>query len=183
MKTPLEKILFESDDMEIEDIKKEIDKLIVQKKRWLGTHHPDNKVRVEAFRSSGLTIGKDVFISMGMVVLGYERVYIGDRVAFGNGVSLITGSKPNNSLLNYHYQVQQCIKEKPIKIGEDSWIGTGTTILPDIEIGKMSIIGANSLVNRNVEEYSVYAGSPIRLIRRLDKEYADIRQYYPEELI
>jgi maltose O-acetyltransferase len=54
----------------------------------------------------------------------------------------------------------------PVTIGEGSWIGARVTILPGVQIGKMCVVGAGSVVTHDVEEYSVVAGNPARLIRR-----------------
>ena len=126
-KTNLEKLLYHSDGMSIKKIRELLENMVIQKQRWIGTNHPDSKVRKEAFRVSGLEIGDDVFISIGLVVLDSQKynpiVTIGNRVAFGNYVSLIGGSGPNNSLLQYNsYVKKRCIKEAPILIKEDEWM-------------------------------------------------------------
>jgi maltose O-acetyltransferase len=56
-----------------------------------------------------------------------------------------------------------------IKIKHDSWIGAGSVILPNVEIGCMSIVGAASLVNKNVDEFSVVVGNPARFIKAIEK--------------
>jgi len=165
----LEKILFYSDEMSIEEIKNLISPLIIQKKRWLGTNHPDNKVRIEAFKQSDVNIGEEVFISLGMIISGYkEKVTIGNRCAFGNYVSLITSSSPNKSeLTKNNYVKEHCIKESPIFIEDDCWIGSGSIILPGIKIGKNSIVGAGAVVDKDVKSYSIVVGIPAKLIKYL----------------
>jgi acetyltransferase-like isoleucine patch superfamily enzyme len=54
----------------------------------------------------------------------------------------------------------------PIEIGEDVWIGTHVVILPGVRIGKGAIIGAGSLVNRNIPEYEIWGGVPARFIKK-----------------
>ena len=116
--------------------------------------------------------GEDVFISIGMVVLDdYENlVKIGDRSAFGNNVSLIAASSPNNSQLkDIPFVQQRYIKNEPITICNDCWLGSQVTVLPNVTIGSHSIIGAGSVVVKNVPPYSVFAGVPAKLIRTLKK--------------
>lgn len=173
MKTNLEKLLFNSDNMSIKQIQDLLKGIRVQKQRWLGTHHPDSNVRREAFRASGVKIGKDVFISIGMVVLDDYRhnVKIGDRVAFGNYVSLISASAPNKSLLrNISYVKEKLIKYAPITIKNDVWVGSGAIILPGVTIGEKSLIGANSLVIKDIRPYSMVVGSPAKLIKTMENE-------------
>ena len=59
------------------------------------------------------------------------------------------------------------IKDEPIIIEDEVWIGANVTILPGVRIGKCSVIGAGSVVTKDVEEYSIYAGVPARKIRQL----------------
>ncbi len=170
-KTEFEKLLFYSDGMSISEIKENLKKLIVQKQRWFGGFHPDSKIRREAFLSSGINIGKDVFFSVGTVILDdYKKIVtIGDRVAFGNNVSLIAASGPNNSLLsNIEMVKEKYIKTLPISIGCDVWIGTGVLVLPGVSIGEKSIIGAGAVITKDVEPYSVIAGIPGRIINKID---------------
>ena len=166
------KIFYESDGMEEEEILDKLKTLFVQKQRWIGTHHPDSVVRRLAFKTSGVDVGEDVFISIGMVVLdAYENlVKIGDRSAFGNNVSLIAVSDPNNSQLkDIPFVQQRYIKNEPITICSDCWLGSQVTVLPNVTIGSHSIIGAGSVVVKNVPPYSVFAGVPAKLIRTLKK--------------
>ena len=170
--SPFETLLFHSDGMSVEEIKRLLQQLIVQKQRWLGTFHPDSRVRCEAFRASGVEIGRDAFISIGLVVLdSYQPIVkIGNRVAFGNHVSLIAASSPNNSLLCDHPEVaNRYIVTLPISIEDDVWVGTGAIILPGVTIGEKSIVGAGSVIREDVPPYSVVAGVPARVIRTLEE--------------
>ncbi len=56
---------------------------------------------------------------------------------------------------------------KPIKIGNDVWIGGGSIILPGVTIGNNVVIGAGSVVTKNIEDNVVIAGNPARVIRKL----------------
>ena len=58
---------------------------------------------------------------------------------------------------------------KPIKIGNDVWVGGGAIILPGVAVGDGSTVGAGSVVTHDVEPYTVVAGNPARMIRRLSK--------------
>jgi acetyltransferase-like isoleucine patch superfamily enzyme len=57
----------------------------------------------------------------------------------------------------------------PISIGDDTWIGGAVVICPGVKIGNNSVIGAGSVVTKNVEAYTVVAGSPAKVIRRLER--------------
>jgi maltose O-acetyltransferase len=87
-------------------------------------------------------------------------------VAIGPNVTLVLSSDANNSKL---MEIIPPIVGSVI-IREDSWIGAGTIILPNVEIGRMAIIGAASLVTKNVEEYSVVVGNPARFLKKVEKK-------------
>jgi acetyltransferase-like isoleucine patch superfamily enzyme len=164
------KIFYDSDDMKEEEILQKLNTLLVQKQRWIATNHPDGNVRSLALKVSGVDVGKDVFISIGIVVLdAYENlVKIGDRCAFGDNVSLIAASGPNNSRLkDIPFVQQRYIKKSPITIGSDCWIGSKVTVLPNVTIGSHSIIGAGSVLHNDVPDYSVFAGVPAKFVRTL----------------
>ena len=55
-------------------------------------------------------------------------------------------------------------------IHDDVWIGEMVSVLPDVEIGRGAIIGANSVVTKSVPEYSIVAGNPAKIIKRFDFE-------------
>lgn len=172
LESNLARLLFNSDGMSMDEVRDLLKDIIIQKQRWLGTHHPDSRIRSEAFRASGIKIGGDVFISLGMVILDDYRplVSIGDRTAFGNYVSLVAASGPNNSLLKKLPEVNRYIKYKPITIENDIWVGSGVIVLPGVTIGEKSIIGAGAVVTRDIPPYSIAAGTPARVIESLGKK-------------
>ena len=167
-RTAFERLMFESDGMKAQEIARLLRQLVVQKQRWIGGFHPSSAVRRAAFKASGVKVGKDVFISIGMVVLdGYQKIVsIGDRVAFGNYVSLVAASAPNDSVLSRDPALRTgAIKTAPIAIGKDAWIGTGAIVLPGVTIGARAVVGAGAVVRENVPPGAFVAGVPARLIR------------------
>lgn len=89
---------------------------------------------------------------------------LGDRVSVAPNVMLCLVSHPNYS------KIRQLIKNKPrrIIIKDDAWIGAGAIILPDIEIGECSIVAAGAVDTHNVPAYTVVAGNPARVIKRIE---------------
>ncbi len=171
-RTATERILYDSDVLSMDEIRTLLRTLVVQKQRWIGTFHPNSKIRAEAFRVSGVEVGEDVFISIGMVILdGYKpMVKIGARAAFGNYVSLVASSAPNDSQLKDIPEIaERMIKTAPIAIGADAWVGTGAVILQGVSIGEKAIIGAGAVVTKDVPAYSVVAGVPAKVIRKIRK--------------
>ena len=92
-------------------------------------------------------------------------VYIGDNVMMGPDCICYSRnhefSRIDVPMINQGFQ-----EEKPIIIGNDVWIGGRVTILPGVKIGNGAIIGAGSVVTKNVEDFSIVAGNPAKLIRK-----------------
>jgi len=128
-------------------------------------HCPSNGIRIKALRLSGFDIGEKVYVGQDLIIASpiSEKscgLIIGDRVAIGPRVTIVLSSDANWSNL---MDTREYIKSN-VLIGDDSWIGACVTILPGVTIGRMSIVGAGAVVNRNVPDYSVVAGVPARVI-------------------
>lgn len=111
-----------------------------------------------------ITLGKDVFINSGCHFQDQGGIEIGDGSLIGHNVVLATINhdlRPAFGRKN-HY--------KPIKIKDHVWIGSNSTILQGITIGEWAVVGAGSVVTRDVESYTIVAGNPARVIRRLTEE-------------
>lgn len=93
-----------------------------------------------------------------------NRIYIGDYTAIASNVGLMSG---NHDL----YDLRLQIEGEPIRIGKYCWIGMNTVILPEVELGDFTIVGAGAVVTKSFPEgYCVIAGNPARKIRDLDRE-------------
>lgn len=142
-------------------------------KKWLASYHPNYQIRNLFFKTTGVKIGKDTFINIGVIIIDDRfskdvEIKIGERVAISPGVIIISSSAPNKSILNKNNYVQNnLIKTQDITIEDDVWIGAGAILLPGIKIGKESIIGAGSVVTENVPERSIVVGIPAKVIRRI----------------
>jgi len=108
-----------------------------------------------------LTIGNDTFISQNVVISG--SVSIGNNSLIAGYVSIIDANH-NYSDINNNINLQGGNKSD-IKIGNDVWIGTHSVILQGIQIGDHSVVGANSTVTHDIDDYSVAAGSPAKVIK------------------
>ena len=113
-------------------------------------------------RPKNVTIGKNVTVMNGVLMMSAGGITIEDNVMIAANVQLIS-----NNHDPYDRYVITC---KPILIKEGAWIGAGATILPGVTIGKYAIIGANSLVSKDIPDYGVAVGSPAKVIKYLEKE-------------
>lgn len=92
------------------------------------------------------------------------NVTIGNNVLMGPDVILMTTA---HAFEDPHViiRLQGALPVRPIIVEDDVWIGTRVTILPGVTIGKGAVIGANSLVTKDIEEYSICGGVPAKHIR------------------
>jgi maltose O-acetyltransferase len=109
---------------------------------------------------SNIHLGTRVFFNFNCTVLDVCEVRIGDYTLFGPGVQILTPLHPLNADLRRTQEYG-----KPIEIGTDVWVGGGALILAGVHIGSRTIIGAGSVVTRDVPEGVLAAGNPCRVIR------------------
>lgn len=122
------------------------------------------------FHAAGgeLKIGKNVTIGDYSFINAAGNVTIGDNVLFADKVNVIASE-------HGYTDVNQPIRNQPstskaIIIGEGSWIGINVSILAGASIGKNSVVGANSVVKGQFEDYCVIVGNPARVIKRFEND-------------
>ena len=103
-----------------------------------------------------------MFFNFNCVVLDVCPVRIGDYTLFGPGVQILTPVHPMNAELRRREEFG-----KPIDIGADVWVGGAALILPGVRIGSRAVIGAGSVVTRDVPDGVFAAGNPCRVIREI----------------
>ncbi|CAI6337398.1 unnamed protein product [Periconia digitata] len=111
-------------------------------------------------------IGKNVFINFHAVFLDTCTITVGSRTLVGPNVSFYSATHPLDPLTRNGTQGPELGKE--IHIGEDCWIGGNVVILPGVNIGRGSAVGAGSVVTKSVPEFTVVAGNPARIIRKIE---------------
>lgn len=100
-----------------------------------------------------------------------QRSYLQGNITIGKYVMMAPDVVILTENHNFHdtsklIRFQGCQKEKPVIIEDDVWIGIRAIILPGVRIGKGSVVGAGSVVTKEVESYSIVAGNPAKLIRK-----------------
>lgn len=103
-----------------------------------------------------------VFLNFGCVILDVVAVRIGAGTQIGPGVQILTADHPRDPAT----RGQMLEFGRPITIGRNIWIGGGALVLPGVTIGDDAIIGAGSVVTRDVPAGSTVAGNPARAVRR-----------------
>lgn len=111
---------------------------------------------------SNIELGERVFFNFDCVVLDVCRVRIGSFTLFGPAVQIYTATHPLDPVLRRSQELG-----KPVEIGDDVWVGGGAIVLPGVRIGSRAVIGAGSVVTRDVPEGVFAAGNPCRVIRAI----------------
>jgi maltose O-acetyltransferase len=111
---------------------------------------------------ANISVGDRVFFNFNCVVLDVCRVTIGSHTMFGPAVQIYTAMHPLDAMERRSREFG-----RPVTIGDDVWVGGGAIICPGVTIGSRSVIGAGSVVTRNVPDDVVAAGNPCRVIRQL----------------
>ncbi len=111
---------------------------------------------------TNIELGERVFFNYNCVVLDVCRVRIGDDSLIGPAVQIYTPMHPFGAELRRRQEFG-----KPVDIGADVWIGGGALILPGVRIGDRAVIGAGSVVTRDVPAGVFAAGNPCRVVREL----------------
>ena len=124
-----------------------------------------------------ITIGKRFYANYNCTILDVCPVTIGDDVLFGPNVSLLTPLHPLRMDERYIEGGDQEYG-KPITIGDGVWLGSNVTVLPGVHIGKGSVIGAGSVVSKDIPEGVLAYGNPCRVIRPIGEQ--DRLEYHPE---
>jgi maltose O-acetyltransferase len=114
---------------------------------------------------SNIYLGERVYFNFNCVVLDVCEVKIGDYTFFGPAVQIYAATHPMNAQLRRTQEFGQ-----PIQIGSDVWVGGGAIICPGVTIGSKTVIGAGSVVTKDVPAGVLAAGNPCRVIREIKEE-------------
>lgn len=113
-----------------------------------------------------ITVGDRCLIGKGSGIVGHLEIVIGDDVWTGHHVYI---TDQNHGYGDLALPIsRQVMPERPVSIGDGSWLGHGTVVLPGATIGRHVVIGANSVVTSHIPDFSVAAGVPARVIKTID---------------
>ena len=113
-----------------------------------------------------IEVGENFYANYNLTILDVGKVTIGENAFLAPNVSLYTAGHPihpDSRNSGYEYGA-------PITIGDNVWIGGNVVVLPGVAIGSNSVIGAGSVVSRDIPEWVVAAGNPCRVIRAVTEE-------------
>ena len=113
-----------------------------------------------------ISVGDRCLIGKGSGIVGHLEIRIGNDVWTGHHVYI---TDQNHGYADLDLPIsKQGMPEQPVSIGDGSWLGHGTIVLPGARIGRHVVIGANSVVRGEIPDNCVAAGVPARVVKRLD---------------
>lgn len=121
---------------------------------------------------SNIEIGENFYSNHNCIILDGAKVTFGDNVFIAPNCTFSTAGHPldteqRNRGLEYAY---------PIKVGDNVWFGASVTVLPGVTIGSNTVIGAGSIVNRDIPSGVVAVGNPCRVLRKITED--DRKKYW-----
>ena len=125
--------------------------------------------------------GKRVVVNFNCSFVDDGDIFIGDDTMIGPNCTLATAIHPVSPRLR-KYKIQ---RNKPIHIGRNVWLGGGAIILPGVTVGDNSIVGAGSVVTKDVEPNTIVVGNPARVLRKItaDDDLYEGGKPIPPELL
>lgn len=121
--------------------------------------------------------GNYVYANFGLTCVDDTHIYVGDCVMFGPRVTLATANHPIlPELREKAYQYN-----KPVHIGRNCWLGSGVVVVPGVTIGENTVIGAGSVVTKDIPANVVAVGNPCRVLRPISEH--DQEYFYKNEKI
>jgi len=128
-----------------------------------------NRVRLKANPGGNISIGDRTFLNDGVVVVSSIGISIGRHCLIGDGVKMFD--------TDFH-EIEEgaAVNTAPIKIGDNVWIGREALLMPGVEIGDHSVIGARSVVTKSIPARVVAAGVPAKPIRAINASDGWVRR-------
>lgn len=137
--------------------------------------------RLLVFNYGGnITIGDNCFIGEGTRIWSGDSISIGNNVLISHNVSIVDTDSHEidhfersdrfaDLIKNGHWKSKGSIKTRPVRIDDFAWISFNSTILKGVKIGKGAIVGAGSVVTKDIPDWVVVAGNPAKVVRVLPK--------------
>ena len=126
--------------------------------------------------------GKNVYANYNLTLVDDTHIYVGDCTMFGPNVTIATAGHPIDPTL----RERGLQYNMPVRIGRNCWLGAGVIVMPGVTIGDNTVIGAGSVVTKDIPSGVVAVGNPCRVLRQVgehDREFYYKDRRIPKELL
>ena len=113
-----------------------------------------------------LHLGEGVYANFSLTLVDDTHIYIGDHTLLGANVTIVTANHPMEPAIRsagWQYNL-------PVRIGKNCWLGSGVTVLAGVTIGDNTVIGAGSVVTKDIPDNVLAYGTPCRVIRTIGED-------------
>lgn len=129
------------------------------------------------FGGAHVHFGKNIYANFNLTLVDDTHIYVGDYTMFGPNVTVATAGHPilpelREKMYQYNF---------PVHIGKNCWIGAGVVIVPGITIGDNVVIGAGSVVTKDLPSNVVAVGNPCKVLREVNER--DKKYYFKDRKI
>lgn len=121
-------------------------------------------------RTPSLRIGSNTLIEQDVQIVCHSRVTIGEDVSITGRCAIVDVTHPYDDINIGNIGTRILNDDSFVEIGDGAFLGYGTVVLPNVRVGKRAVIGANSVVTRDVPAFSIVAGAPARIVRLYSHE-------------
>lgn len=121
--------------------------------------------------------GSNIYVNHGLTCVDDTHIYVGDHTMFGPNVTIATAGHPVLPAL----RAQQYQYNLPVHIGKNCWLGAGVIVMPGVSIGDNTVIGAGSVVTKDIPANVVAVGNPCKVMREISEK--DKNYYYRDRKI
>ena len=122
---------------------------------------------------SHIEVGKNFFANYNCTIIDVAKVKIGDNCQMAPNVAIYTAGHPLHPVVSRNSMYEYGIS---VTIGDNVWIGGNTVIMPGAHIGSNTVIGAGSVVTKDIPDWVVAVGNPCRVIKQITED--DKKYYY-----
>ena len=122
-------------------------------------------------------LGSHVYVNYNLTLVDDTHIYIGDHVMIAPNVVIATGTHP----IHPELRRKEAQFNLPVHIQDNVWLGAGCLVMPSVTIGENSVIGAGSVVTKDIPANVVAVGNPCRVLRDISEK--DLTVYHKESLI
>lgn len=118
------------------------------------------------FGGMNVHFGHTIYANFNLTLVDDTHIYVGSYTMFGPNVTIATASHP----ISPEHRKQDYQYNQPVHIGENCWIGARAVILPGVTIGDNSVIGAGSIVTKDIPPNVIAVGNPCQVLREINEE-------------